>query len=330
MNWALRKVIFSLAAWFLAVSISILIIVLSPGDPALIMLTGFLQQGIPYDQAVRMVQAYIGFSPAEPWWSKWLRYLLGVVTGNLGVSITYRIPVAQLIANAIPWSIFFVSYSLSLTVILGVLIGIALAYYRSNTIFVRSVTTVLTVFNSIPNWILAAVFFVYIGARWQLLPYMGPYSNDVTPGLNLQFIASVLYHYTLPTMVMVLTSIPGWAFGISAMASVILKEDFITYAKARGLPSSRILWTYITRNSILPIYANIAITFTWLLVGTVWLESQFLLPGLGSLLATTSGARDYPVMIGVYVILITAIVLGALFTDLTYGFIDPRARVGET
>lgn len=329
MHWVVRKVISSIAVWFLAISISILIIVLSPGDPALIMLTGFLQQGIPYDQAVRMVQAYIGFSPAEPWWSKWLRYFSGTVTGNLGISITYRLPVAQLIAGAIPWSIFFVSYSLVITILLGVLIGIALAYYRNKTLFVRATTFILTIFNSIPNWILAAIFFVYIGARWRLLPYMGPYSKDVTPGLNLPFIASVLHHYTLPVLVMVLTSIPGWALSISALASAILKEDFIAYAKARGLPSIRILWTYVTRNSILPIYANIAITFTWLLVGTVWLEAQFLLPGLGSLLATTSGARDYPVMIGVYVILITAIVLGALFTDLTYGLIDPRARVGE-
>ena len=330
MRWALRRAVFSVAVWLLAISISILIIVLSPGDPALIMLTGFLQQGIPYNQAVRMVQAYIGFTPHEPWWSKWMRYFSGIVTGNLGTSITYKLPVAQLIAGAIPWSIFFVSYSLAITILLGVLIGIALAYYRNKTLFVRSTTSILTVFNSIPNWILAAIFFVYIGARWRLLPYMGPYSKDVIPGLNLQFIASVLHHYTLPMLVMVLTSIPGWALGISALASAILKEDFIAYAKARGLPSMRILWAYITRNSILPIYANIAITFTWLLVGTVWLETQFLLPGLGSLLATTSGARDYPVMIGVYVTLITAIVLGALFTDLTYGLIDPRARVGET
>jgi peptide/nickel transport system permease protein len=329
MHWVAKKALFSFSTWFLAISISIIVIVLSPGDPAYILLTGFLQQGMTYDQAMKMVQAYIGFSPHEPWWSKWLRYFSGVVTGNLGTSITYRVPVAQLIAGAIPWSIFFVSYSLSITIVAGILIGLLMAYYRQKILFMRSISTVLTIFNSIPNWILAAIFFVYIGARWKLLPYTGPHSPDVQPGLSLQFMASVFHHYTLPMMVMVLTSLPGWAFSMSAMASAVLKDDYVLAAKARGLPSRRIITVYVARNSILPIYANIAITFAWLLVGTVWLESQFLLPGLGSLLSVTTGSRDFPVIIGVYVIIITAIVLGSLFTDLTYGLIDPRARVEE-
>ncbi|MEM2261951.1 MAG: ABC transporter permease [Ignisphaera sp.] len=329
MHWIAKKILFATITWFLAISISIIVIVLSPGDPAKMLLASFLQQGMPYEQAVRMVQAYLGFSPEEPWWSKWLRYFQGVVTGNLGTSISYRFSVTHVIANAIPWSAFFVSYSLSITLILGVLMGLTMTYYRERVLFVRSISSILTILNSVPNWILAAVFFVYLGVRWRLFPYSGPYSPDIQPEPSLQFILSVLHHYTLPVMVMVLASLPGWAFALSAMASAVIKEDYVIAAKARGLKSGRIITAYIAKNSILPIYANIALTFAWLLVGTVWIETQFNLPGLGSLLSVTTGARDYPVMIGVYVIIITVIVLGNLLTDITYGLIDPRARVGE-
>ncbi|MDK6029450.1 ABC transporter permease [Ignisphaera sp. 4213-co] len=329
MHWIVKKTLFAAITWFLAISISILIIVLAPGNPALMLLTQFLQSGMSYDRALQMVVAYIGYSPNEPWYNMWMKYLSNVITGNLGVSIVYRTPVAQMIAGAIPWSIFFVSYSLSITLAISILLGLALTYYRRNILFTRTTTSILTILNSIPNWILAAIFFVYIGARWKLLPYMGPYSSNVVPGLNAPFILSVLHHYTLPMLVMVLTSLPGWTFGMAAMSSSVIREDYVVAARARGLPSRRILTAYIAKNSILPIYANIGVTFAWLLVGTVWIESQFLLPGLGTLLSVTSSARDYPVMVGTYVIVITAIILANFLTDITYGLIDPRARVEE-
>jgi len=326
----IKKITLTVVLWFLTVSITILIILATPGNPALMLLTGFLQQGIPYNQAVEMVRAYIGFSPNEPIWVSWLRYVRGVLTGNLGLSITYRIPVSQLIAGALPWSIFFTTYSLSLTVALGVIIGLAMAYYREKALIIRAAMGLLTIFNSIPNWILAAILFVYVGARWKLLPYTGAFDPGMSPEANpLGFIFSVLHHYTLPVITMVITSLPSWAFSMSAMAASVLKEDYVTAAKARGLPSRRIILSYVAKNSILPIYTQIAISFAWLLVGTVWIESQFLLPGLGSLLSVTTGSRDYPVIIGVYVIFITAMILGNLLTDLTYGLIDPRARVEE-
>jgi len=327
--WVIKKTVSTVILWLLTVGLTILIILYTPGNPALMLLTGFLQQGIPYNQAVEMVRAYIGFTPDEPKWVSWLRYMRGILVGELGTSITYKLPVAQLVATALPWSIFFTTYSLFITVMLGILIGLIMAYYRERAFFIRLSMGFLTLFNSIPNWILAAILFVYVGARWRILPYTGAYDPGVQPGFNLGFILSVLHHYTLPMLTMVITSLPGWAFSMSAMATSVLKEDYVTSAKARGLPKRRIILSYVARNSVLPIYTQIAISFAWLLVGTVWIESQFLLPGLGSLLSVVTGSRDYPVIIGVYVVFITSMILGNLLTDLTYGLIDPRARVGE-
>ncbi len=329
MWWVVKKIVFTTLVWLTAVGLSVFIILATPGNPAYQLLVSFLQQGTPYNIAVQMVQACIGFSPDEPIWVSWARYMGNILSGNLGTSITYRLPVTRLIGDSLPWTLFFVSYSLALTVALGITIGLIMAYYRSNVILSSSLSTFLIVLNSIPNWILAAILFVYIGARWRLLPYTGAYDPGITPGPSLEFIANVLHHYTLPALAFILTSLPGWAFSMSAMAVSVLKEDYVLAAKARGLSESRILITYVAKNSILPIYTGIAITFSWLLIGTVWIEAQFLLPGLGSLLSVVIGSRDYPVIIGVYMIFITAMILGNLFTDLTYGLIDPRARVEE-
>lgn len=329
MWWLIKRVITTIAIWFTAVSLSILIILSLPGNPAQALLISFLQQGTPYDIAVQMVQAYIGFPPNEPLWVSWIYYIQNILSGNLGTSITYRVPVAKLIADALPWTLFFVSYSLAITVVLGVIIGLLMAYYRSNAMLIRTISTILSVANSIPNWILAAILFVYLGARWRLLPYTGAYDPGITPGMNPVFLANVLHHYTLPALAFIITSLPSWAFSMSAMAVSVLKEDYVIAAKARGLPEGRILISYVAKNSILPIYTGIAITFSWLLIGTVWIEAQFLLPGLGSLLSVVIGSRDYPVMIGVYMVFITAMILGNLLTDLTYGLIDPRARIEE-
>jgi len=329
MIWIAKRVITSAITWLAAIGISILIIIISPGNPATLLLATFLQRGIPLEQARDMVKSYIGYSPEEPLWISWARYMQNIITGNLGISINYRLPVSNLIVNALSWSLFFVSYSLSIAIVAGVLLGLVMAYFRRNILFNRIVPGILTILNSVPNWILAAIFFVYIGARFKLLPYTGPYDPNIQPGFNLRFILSVLHHYTLPVLVMVLTSLPGWAFAMSSMATTVLRDDYVIAARARGIPRRRILWAYVARNSILPIYTNIVITFSWLLIGTVWIESQFLLPGIGSLLSVATGARDYPLIIGTYVIFITAIILGNLFTDLTYGLIDPRARVEE-
>ncbi len=114
-----------------------------------------------------------------------------------------------------------------------------------------------------------------------------------------------------------------------SIATTVLRDDYVIAAKARGIPKRRILWAYVARNSILPIYTNIAISFAYLLTGAVWIENIFQLYGLGNIIGNAVGNRDYPLIVGGFLIIISAMILGNLFTDLTYALIDPRARIGE-
>jgi len=129
-------------------------------------------------------------------------------------------------------------------------------------------------------------------------------------------------------LTMSLTLFPGWAFSTMGTATSVLKDDYVTAAKARGLPSRRILFSYVAKNSILPIYTSIPISLAFLLAGAVWIESIFELPGMGYYLSVALGVRDYPLIMGYYFVIITALILGNLFTDFTYSLVDPPSQGG--
>jgi len=329
LRWYVKRAIYSLAAWFLAVAFTFALIRLSPGDPAMILFASFRAQGYSIEDAKRMVQMYIGILPEEPVWYSILKLYANMFRGDLGISINWRIPVTNLIGRMLPWSIFYAAWSLAWTVLIGVFLGLLMAYYRHISILNSALRAIFSVLRSIPAWLLAVILHVYLAIGYRIFPPSGAYPGWVQPGLSLPFIGGVLWHYTLPVIVFVLTSFPGWTLSMMAMAVSVLHEDYVVYARARGIPSRRILTSYVAKNSILPIYTQIAPTLATLLVGTVWIESRFVLPGIGSLLTTAINVRDYSLMMGCYIIVITAIVFGNLFTDLTYGFIDPRARVSE-
>lgn len=328
MMWLVRRILFAVLAWFIAVTIVFILLRVAPGNPAIILLNQCLEQGNTYDYCVTYVNAYVGFAPDEPIITSYVKYMVNLFTGNLGVSIYYRVPVTSIVANAIPWTVFFASISLVFTVLIGIFLGLLMAYYR-RTMLETVLRTVLPAMESIPNWVYGFLLFYYIGFQAKLLPYRGAYDRGLTPGFNLPFIVSVLQHYTLPILSFVLAYFPVWTFRTMSTAVSVLGEDYVQYAHARGLPKLRILFSYVARNSILPVYTFITITFAHLIVGTTWIENMFQLPGMGYILTNAVGGRDYPVAMGIFLVMITAIIVGNIFTDLTYGLIDPRARIRE-
>jgi len=329
MMWLARRIALSFLAWFISISLVFILARMAPGNPAQVILSQCLQQNLPYDQCLQRVRMYLGFSPEEPLWQSYIRFVQNLFSRNLGMSIYYRVPVSQIVASSLAWTVFFVSYALAITIVIGVLLGLLMAYYRHKTHFVNSMRAVLSALQAVPNWIMGFILFYYIGYKLQLLPYRGSYAKGVTPGLNIAFISSVLQHYTLPVLAFVLTSFPAWALAMMSIAITVLKDDYVIAARARGIPRRRILWTYVARNSILPIYTNIAISFAYLLTGTVWIENIFQLYGLGNIVGMAVASRDYPLIVGGFLVIITAMILGNLFTDLTYAMIDPRARISE-
>ena len=311
---------------FFAVVVMFMVIQLMPGNPvetlaAEISRTENLELSLAYQKAISI----LNYNPDIPVHERLLLYMGGILRGNLGESLIYRKPVLALVLGALPWTLLVLTLALSLSFTVGVLLGIFIAW--SQKPFFNSLLTLYqSVFGSIPDYIIAylLIFLFAVSLGW--LPSRGPYSASVTPGPSWAFISDVARHAVLPVMAYFLTTVASWTIGMKANALSVLGEDYVAYATARGLSQKRILISYVGRNSILPMITSLAITFGFMFGGSPLIENLFLYPGVGYYLNNAIARRDYPLMQGMYFIMIIVVVLSGLLAEKLYTLLNPRLR----
>jgi peptide/nickel transport system permease protein len=176
--------------------------------------------------------------------------------------------------------------------------------------------------------VLAVVFVFLLGFQWELFPTGGRTSIGVQAGFSVRFVLDALYHAALPVLSFVLTRFGFQALAMRGNSINVLGENYLRVADIRGLPGKRIALHYVGRNAVLPLYTTLMISIGTMFGGTVILEQIFAYQGVGYYMFQAIDARDYPLMMGAFIIITVAIVGAILFADLTYGWIDPRARGG--
>ncbi|MFZ4572508.1 MAG: ABC transporter permease, partial [Bacteroidales bacterium] len=181
--------------------------------------------------------------------------------------------------------------------------------------------------GSFPYFWLAMVFLFFLGFRLNLFPLRHAFGVGLTPGLNWMFIKDVLWHLFLPAGSIVLVSVGGWMLGMRNTMIGVLSEDYITMAKAKGLPERQVMFGYAARNALLPTVTSFGISLGFIVSGALLTEIVFSFPGVGFLLFNAVQNLDYPLLQGL-LLNITFAVLGAnLIVDLLYVRLDPRVRV---
>ncbi|MGC8632145.1 MAG: ABC transporter permease, partial [Thermoprotei archaeon] len=176
------------------------------------------------------------------------------------------------------------------------------------------------------SYMLAIILLIIFSVELRLFPLGGAFSLGVNAGMNLPFVISVMRHLTLPILTFYLLLFPGWMFGTRSIATSVMKEDYILTAKARGIHGNRMTMSYVGKNSLLPQFTSLLFSYGLLFGGSIFIESIFNIPGLGYVLTTSTGARDYPLVIGAFIIIIVAVIAGNFIADIGYGLIDPRVR----
>ncbi|MFP3311581.1 MAG: ABC transporter permease [Caldivirga sp.] len=332
-DWLIRRVGLALATWFVALLISYVLFEYAPVNPINYILTqlGFLGGS----GTSPMLMSKGSFEYIQQWASAFMihgnpvlgfaQYVVNTFKGDWGWSVVYGLPVLTLIARYLPWTLFIVVSANLISFFVGVYLGQYMAYHRGG-LGDQAVTQFITVKRSIPVYIYAALLIYFLGFEYHIFPTHGAYSG--TPGFNLPFIASVLYHAALPIFTLAFASFGHWALSMRGNIISVLGEDYVTYAEARGLPSSWIQRRYVGRNALLPLYTGIIIALGTSFGGAVFVESVFSYPGVGALLSSSLGNGDWALGMGILLILILAVVLGMVIADLTYSLIDPRVRQG--
>lgn len=268
----------------------------------------------------------------EPLHTRYLMWLSDAVSGDLGESPFLSRPVSEGIANALPISFRLMIYAQLTALAIAIPAGV-FAAYRAGTPGDRAVSTAALSFLSVPNFVLAVVFILtfalggirILGIRWGVdwFPATVSRSSYVTFGENPW---KHFQQMLLPTLVLALGQSATYMRLLRSDMIATLQENFVTTAKAKGVPTWRILWGHALRPSSFTLLTVLGINTAALIGGTLIVETLFSLPGLGTYLATAIFQKDFLVVQGVVVVIAVGFVLINFFVDLLYAVLDPRIR----
>jgi peptide/nickel transport system permease protein len=323
MRYILRKIGFYLAALWVAVTLNFVIPRLMPGDPASVLFASF--QGRLPPQQLQQLKASLGFTNQDLF-GQYRTYLWNILHLNFGLSYShFPVPVSTVILNDLPWTLLLVGIAVIISAVLGTFLGIVAAW-RHGSLFDSILPPVLLFALSFPSfWI--ALFFLYVfGLQLHWFPVAHAYAIDQTLTLNSKFVGSVAYHAILPALVIVLVSIGGWALGMRNNMIATLSEEYITMAEAKGLTERRVMLMYAARNAILPQFTSFALSLAFIVSGQVLVETVFSYPGVGYDLVQAATLNDYPLLQGLLLFIVVAVLVANLVADLIYVRLDPRVR----
>jgi peptide/nickel transport system permease protein len=328
-GYLLRKIGFYVVALWAALTVNFFIPRLMPGDPVDLLIAKLGQRGPVSPETRRSLEALLGTDSQRPLLTQYGDYLHNIVTGHLGVSVSYfPASVSTIIGQTLPWTIGLIGLSTVISFLLGILFGTLAGWKRGS--WLDSLVPVTTMFQSVPYFWLALILLFVFGSTLSIFPLNGGYDvYNTVPGFNPAFAGSVLYYGTLPALTIVISSVGGWMLGMRNMMVSTLSEDYMLTAEAKGIRPGRVMRTYAARNAILPSVSGFAISLGFVVAGSIVTEAVFSYPGIGSALLQAVSSNDYSLMQGIFLV-ITLSVLGAnLLVDLLYSVIDPRTRAHD-
>ena len=306
-----KRFLLILPTIFVPLILVFLLLRLSPGDPAGMMLG---------DQAtadqIQALRQELGLD--QPIWMQFILWLKGIVTLDLGDSIFFRRPVVEIIPSYASVTLLLTMVGLTLAVVFGVVMGIVAAMNRNKPLD-RGLITWAVLGISLPEfWFALLLIFLFsVTLRW--FPVAG--YNPPSAGL-LAFAATIF--------------LPALALGIRQSALMtrmmrssmldVLNEPYITTARAQGLPESKVIGDYAMRTASIPVVTVIGLAASYMLGGAVTIEIIFALPGLGRMLVEAVGRRDYPVVEGGVLTIALVLAMLNLLIDIIYAYLDPRIR----
>ena len=329
-RYLLRKLLWFLAAALAALTLNFFLPRLIPGNPVDAIVAQMSQNG--QADSASMQRIYVTymeeFGLNDSQLQQFLNYLSKVARGDLGTSFAlYPAPVSGIIGDALPWTIALQLPAILVGWILGNVFG-AIAAYRGGW-FDRGGFVASLIASSIPYYCFAILLVYGVAVKLEWLPARGGYSFGMWPNWSWAFFNDALNHYWLPFLSLVIVFIGGQAIGMRSMAIYELGSDYVDYSRGLGVPDTKIV-RYIFRNAMLPQVTGLALSIGSLVGGALITEAVFSYPGIGSLLFTAIRQNDYPVIQGITLLIMVAVLAANFIVDILYGVIDPRIRASQT
>lgn len=301
----------SLALSLVAASLVIFAVIeIVPGDPASYML-GLNASA----DTVAALRHRLGLNEALP--LRYLHWTAGMATGDFGQSYTYKVPVADLVAQRLAVSLPLALYALLMAVLIAFPAGLLAAARRGRSAD-AAVMGATQIGIALPNFWFAMLLVLAFALHWQLFPAGGfPGWGDPLAGIRA---------LTLPAVALALPQAAILARVLRSALIETLGQDYIRTARAKGLTVGQTMLRHALRNAMIPVLTIMGMQFSFLLAGAIIIENVFYLPGLGRLIFQAITQRDLIVVESVVMILVFAVILMTFLVDLAYAAIDPRLR----
>jgi len=274
-----------------------------PGDPVEVMLGETAQ-----DAVKEQLRRDLGLD--RPVAEQYVRFLGGLTAGNLGRSFFYRKPVAEVIMERVPATVELAIAGMIIAVLIALPLGIVSAL-KQHTVVDHGAMLLALLGVSMPNFWLGPLLIMGFAIAVPIFPVSGRegLASLVLPAITLgTALAAVLSRMT------------------RASVLEVLREQYVTAARARGLPERRVILKHVLRNAMIPVVTIMGLQFGALLSGAIITETVFSWPGIGTLFIGAIQSRDYPLVQGCVLFISLAYVVVNLITDLVYAAIDPRIR----
>ena len=250
---------------------------------------------------------------------------LGILRGDFGTSLVTRKPVAEMIGERIPNTLILMGASELVTVLFALVIGVYSALKQYSTLD-NVLTALLFIGYSMPIFFISLMsmyIFAILFKQWGLpyLPTVGMF--DPQEGKT---VGQVLWHMVLPVMSLSIIYFAGYSRYIRSTMLEVLSQDYIRTAKSKGLPRRQVIYIHALKNAALPIVTLVGLDLPLLLAGAVVTERIFAWPGMGRLFLDHLSRADVSVVMGILMLVATAVVVFQIITDVIYAWLDPRIR----
>lgn len=310
-RYILQRFVGMAVVMFLVVTIVFVIVRVTPGDPAAVMLGPDASA-----QDIADLRARLGLDQSLV--IQYFYYIGQLLKGDLGQSIFLNMPVGAALLDRAEPTFFLTVLSLLIACIIALPVGVYAAYRRGSFVD-QAATTVAMLAASIPSFWLGLILMQFFAVRLNLFPvsgYGGPGSSFIDR----------MYHLILPAIALGLVSSALILRFTRASMLDVLGDDYIRTARAKGLIERRVIMKHALKNALIPILTVVGLTAAVLIFGAVVTETVFGLPGVGNLVVSAVLRRDYPVIQGALLVIAGLYVLINFIIDMLYLFVDPRVR----
>ncbi|MDU0201633.1 MULTISPECIES: ABC transporter permease [Paenibacillus] len=305
-KFILRRFLYALITLWLIASFTFVLMKNLPGNPL-----GEGAEKIPKATRDMLLKQY-GLD--KPLWEQYLTFLNNIIHGDLGASFQFPAhKVTDIIKQAFPSSLELGLISIAIAIIAGLTLGI-IAALKHNKAGDYTAMFIAILGVSIPSFVLGPLLSYYVGVKWGILPaglWKGP-SYRILPAIALSFGTIAILARLMRTSML-----------------DVLNQDYIKTAKSKGLSNFTVVVRHTIRNAILPVITIIGPIFVNVITGTLVVEQIFSVPGLGKHFVSSVYSNDYTMISGLTIFYSAILILVIFITDIVYGFVDPRIRLGK-